>query len=102
MARSGTQIGVPGKRVFRLLGWRSAETGSPPVTPAADGHRLLLARRRLAQMREFERAFSQSVEEFLEVYPSYIDQVRPELNGLFREERLSISREAPFKVRSEA
>lgn len=37
------------------------------------------------QMREFERAFSQSVEEFLEVYPSYIEQVRPELNGLFRE-----------------
>jgi hypothetical protein len=37
-------------------------------------------------MREFERAFSQGVEEFLEVYPSYIEQVRPELNGLFREE----------------
>ena len=38
------------------------------------------------QMREFELAFSQSVDEFLEVYPSYIEQVRPELNGLFREE----------------
>ena len=37
-------------------------------------------------MREVERSFSQSVEEFLEVYPSYIEQVRPELNGLFREE----------------
>jgi hypothetical protein len=37
-------------------------------------------------MREFELAFSQSVDEFLEVYPSYIEQVRPELNGLFREE----------------
>ena len=33
-----------------------------------------------------ERAFSHSVDEFLEVYPSYIGQVRPELNGLFREE----------------
>jgi hypothetical protein len=31
-------------------------------------------------------ARSQSVEEFLEVYPSLIEQVRPELNGLFREE----------------
>ena len=31
-------------------------------------------------------AFSQSVDEFLEVYPCYIEQVRPELNGLFREE----------------
>jgi hypothetical protein len=31
-------------------------------------------------------AFAQSVDEFLEVYPSYVEQVRPELNGLFREE----------------
>jgi len=37
-------------------------------------------------MREFEQAFAQQVEEFLAVYPSYIEQVRPELNGLFREE----------------
>jgi hypothetical protein len=37
-------------------------------------------------MRDFECAFSRSVEEFLEVYPSYIEQVRPELNALFREE----------------
>ena len=37
-------------------------------------------------MREFEASFSQQVEEFLDVYPSYIEQVRPELNGLFREE----------------
>jgi hypothetical protein len=35
------------------------------------------------QMREFESAFSPSVDKFLEVYPSYIAQVRPELNGLF-------------------
>ena len=38
------------------------------------------------KMREFERVFSQQVEEFLAVYPQYIEQVRPELNGLFREE----------------
>ena len=37
-------------------------------------------------MRESEQAFAQQVEEFLSVYPSYIEQVRPELNGLFREE----------------
>jgi hypothetical protein len=35
---------------------------------------------------EFDRAFSRSVEELLEVYPSYIEQVRPQLNGPFREE----------------
>jgi len=38
------------------------------------------------KMREFEQAFAQQVEEFLTIYPSYIEQVRPELNGLFREE----------------
>jgi hypothetical protein len=38
------------------------------------------------KMREFEQAFAEQVEEFLAVYPSYIDQVRPELNELFREE----------------
>jgi hypothetical protein len=38
------------------------------------------------KMREFEQAFAQQVEEFLAVYPHYIEQVRPELNGLFREE----------------
>ena len=32
------------------------------------------------------RRFEQGVESFLAVYPQYIDQVRPELNGLFREE----------------
>ena len=54
-----------------------------------EGYRLLPAHfyfELTTQMREFERAFSQSVEEFLEVYPSYIEQVRPELSGLFREE----------------
>jgi hypothetical protein len=39
-----------------------------------------------AQMREFETIFSRQVEEFLAEYPAYIEQVRPELNGLFREE----------------
>jgi hypothetical protein len=37
-------------------------------------------------MREFEACFEQGVESFLQVYPQYIEQVRPELNGLFREE----------------
>ena len=37
-------------------------------------------------MREFEQAFAEQVEEFLAIYPNYIEQVRPELNGLFREE----------------
>src|ERR1700721_3027836 len=39
-----------------------------------------------ARMREFEASFEQGVESFLQVYPQYIEQVRPELNGLFREE----------------
>jgi hypothetical protein len=54
-----------------------------------EGYRLLPAHfyfELTTKMREFEQAFSQQVEEFLAVYPSYIDQVRPELNGLFREE----------------
>lgn len=40
----------------------------------------------MARMREFEATFAQGVESFLRVYPQYIEQVRPELNGLFREE----------------
>jgi len=40
----------------------------------------------MARMREFEASFEQGIESFLAVYPQYIDQVRPELNGLFREE----------------
>jgi hypothetical protein len=39
-----------------------------------------------ARMREFEASFELGVEGFLQVYPQYIEQVRPELNGLFREE----------------
>jgi len=38
------------------------------------------------KMREFDQVFAQQVEEFLAVYPSYIEQVRPELNRLFHEE----------------
>jgi hypothetical protein len=38
------------------------------------------------EMRVFEHAFESKVEEFLAVYPDYIEQVRPALNGLFREE----------------
>jgi hypothetical protein len=37
-------------------------------------------------MREFEAIFERKVEDFLALYPSYIEQVWPELNGLFREE----------------
>jgi hypothetical protein len=37
-------------------------------------------------MRELETIFERKVEDFLALYPSYIEQVRPELNGLFREE----------------
>ena len=40
----------------------------------------------MARMREFEAIFEQGVDSFLRVYPQYIEQVRPELNGLFREE----------------
>jgi hypothetical protein len=40
----------------------------------------------MARMREFEASFEQGVDSFLAVYPQYIDQVRPKLNGLFREE----------------
>jgi hypothetical protein len=36
----------------------------------------------MARMRGFE----QGVDSFLRVYPQYIEQVKPELNGLFREE----------------
>jgi hypothetical protein len=38
------------------------------------------------RMRKFEASFEQGVDSFLAVYPQYIDQVRPELNGLFRGE----------------
>ena len=40
----------------------------------------------MERMREFEASFEQGVETFLAVYPQYVEQVRPELNGLFREE----------------
>ncbi|HVC89094.1 MAG TPA: hypothetical protein VND66_00605 [Acidobacteriaceae bacterium] len=54
-----------------------------------EGYRLLPAHfyfELTTKMREFEQAFAEQVEEFLAIYPSYIEQVRPELNGLFREE----------------
>ncbi len=54
-----------------------------------EGYRLLPAHfyfELTTKMREFEQAFAQQVNEFLGVYPSYIEQVKPELNGLFREE----------------
>lgn len=40
----------------------------------------------MARMREFEASFDAGVDAFLRVYPDYVEQARPELNGLFREE----------------
>ncbi|HEV2133214.1 MAG TPA: hypothetical protein VGR47_03025 [Terracidiphilus sp.] len=54
-----------------------------------EGFRLLPANfyfELMARIREFEASFDAGVESFLRVYPQYIEQVRPELNGLFREE----------------
>jgi hypothetical protein len=39
-----------------------------------------------ARMREFKADFSAGVDQFLEVYPSYIREARAELGSLFREE----------------
>jgi hypothetical protein len=39
-----------------------------------------------ARMREFKMDFSTGVDQFLEVYPSYIREARAELGSLFREE----------------
>ena len=53
-----------------------------------EGYRLLPANLYFdltARMREFEASFEEGVEAFLAIYPQYIEQVRPELNGLFRE-----------------
>jgi hypothetical protein len=54
-----------------------------------EGYRLLPAHfyfELTSKMREFEENFDRQVEDFLATYPSYIQQVKPELNGLFREE----------------
>ncbi len=54
-----------------------------------EGYRILPANLyfELAQkMAEFEQAFHTAVNGFLAEYPSYIEQVRPALNGLFRPE----------------
>lgn len=54
-----------------------------------EGYRLLPAHfyfELTEKMREFEAAFALGVEDFLRVYPLYIEQVRPQLNGLFRVE----------------
>ena len=40
----------------------------------------------MEQMRKHEAEFEHLVNEFLTVYPQYIEQVRPELNGLFSQE----------------
>jgi hypothetical protein len=54
-----------------------------------EGFRLLPANfyfELMERMREFEANFDQGVQSFLGIYPQYIEQVKPELNGLFREE----------------
>jgi hypothetical protein len=54
-----------------------------------DGYRLLPAHfyfEITRQMREFERIFWSGVEEFLEVYPTYVERDRPELVGLFEQD----------------
>ena len=55
------------------------------------------------RMREFEASFEQGVEEsFLQVYPPYIEQVRPEWNGLFREEDYPAAGKLGQEVRDQA
>jgi hypothetical protein len=54
-----------------------------------EGYRLLPAHfyfELTTQMREFDAAFTRAVDEFLIVYPDYVEQVKPELNRLFRSE----------------
>jgi hypothetical protein len=61
-----------------------------------EGYRLLPAHfyfELTKQMREFERLFWAGVEEFLEVYPAYVERDRPELSGLFeKEDYLSVDK----------
>ncbi len=75
---------------LRSLAGQIRQTFYKITLPWSDeGYRLLPAHfyfQLTTQIREFEAAFARSVDEFLEIYPSYIEQVRPELNGLFREE----------------
>ena len=75
---------------LRSLAGQIRQTFYKITLPWSDeGYRLLPAHfyfQLTTQVREFEAAFARSVDEFLEIYPSYIEQVRPELNGLFREE----------------
>lgn len=54
-----------------------------------EGYRLLPAHFYfdwMEQMRKYEADFAELVEDFLSVYPQYIEQARPELNGLFSQE----------------
>ena len=75
---------------LRTLGGQIRQGFYKITLPWSDeGYRLLPAHfyfELTTKMREFELAFAQQVEEFLAVYPSYIDRVRPELKGLFRED----------------
>jgi hypothetical protein len=72
---AATSSGITSGRVYR-----------PGLTTGSCNHRSSLYFDLMERMREFEASFAQGVESFLAVYPQYIEQVRPELNGLFREE----------------
>src|ERR1700757_3921924 len=70
-----------------------------------EGYRLLPAHFYFdwtAQMRQFEGPFEGKVEDFLALYPSYIEQVCPELNGALPQGRLSLGGQATHEVRCEA
>jgi hypothetical protein len=75
---------------LRTLGGQIRQHFYKITLPWSDeGYRLLPAHFYFdlsARMREFEQSFSKQVDDFLDFYPSYIEHVRPELNGLFREE----------------
>ena len=91
---------------LRTLAGRFVSTSTRSPCPGrTKGYRLLPAKLYFdlsARMREFEASFAQGVESFLDFYPSYIEHVRPELNGLFREEDYPNCGDAAQEVRREA
>ena len=75
---------------LRTLGGQIRQSFYKITLPWSDeGYRLLPAHFYFdwtEQMRKYEAEFERLVEDFLTVYPQYIEQVRPELNGLFSQE----------------
>jgi hypothetical protein len=75
---------------LRTLGGQIRQSFYNVTLPWSDeGYRLLPALFYFdwtEQMRKYEAEFEHLVEDFLIVYPQYIEQVRPELNGLFSQE----------------